>query len=86
MSIPTNITEGCGQDGWREHARYLGVAVGSAVELEYLLIFARDLGELPAAEADALIAETIATRRMVHALRARILAVHEGAGASVTRH
>lgn len=42
-SIPANIAEGCGRSGNRELARYLGIAMGSASELEYHLILARDL-------------------------------------------
>jgi four helix bundle protein len=42
-SIPTNIAEGCGRDGRVELARFLQIAMGSASELEYQLVLARDL-------------------------------------------
>jgi four helix bundle protein len=42
-SIPTNIAEGCGRDGRAELARFLQIAMGSASELEYQLLLARDL-------------------------------------------
>jgi four helix bundle protein len=42
-SIPTNIAEGCGRDGRLELARYMRMAMGSASELEYQLLLARDL-------------------------------------------
>ncbi len=45
-SIPTNIAEGCGRDGDVELARFLRIAMGSANELEYQLMLARDLGYL----------------------------------------
>jgi four helix bundle protein len=43
-SIPANIAEGCGREGDAELGRFLYVAMGSANELEYHLILARDLG------------------------------------------
>jgi four helix bundle protein len=43
-SIPTNIAEGAGRrSGDTEFKRFLEIALGSATELEYQLILARDL-------------------------------------------
>ena len=42
-SIPSNIAEGCGGDGDAELARFCVIARGSATELEYQLLLARDL-------------------------------------------
>jgi four helix bundle protein len=43
-SIPTNIAEGCGRrSGDVEFRRFLEIALGSATELEYQFILARDL-------------------------------------------
>jgi len=42
-SIPANISEGCGRQGDAEFARFLQIAMGSACELEYHLLLARDL-------------------------------------------
>ena len=42
-SIPTNIAEGAGRAGNADFARFLQMAFGSACELEYQLLLARDL-------------------------------------------
>lgn len=43
-SIPANIAEGCGREGPAEFARFIQIAAGSASELQYHLLLARDLG------------------------------------------
>jgi four helix bundle protein len=47
-SIPANIAEGCGRSGEAELGRFMVIAMGSASELEYHLLLARDLGYLDA--------------------------------------
>lgn len=47
-SIPANIAEGCGRNGDTEFARFLQIALGSATEVEYHLILAKDLNYLNA--------------------------------------
>ena len=44
VSIPSNIAEGCGRSGDAELARFCQIAMGSASEVEYQLLLARDLG------------------------------------------
>ena len=46
VSIPANIAEGCGRAGDRELIRFLRISMGSANELEYHLLLAKDLGLL----------------------------------------
>ena len=46
VSIPANIAEGCGRDGEAELGRFMLISMGSASELEYHLLLARDLGYL----------------------------------------
>src|SRR5437660_11042007 len=43
-SIPANIAEGCGRAGNSELHRFLQIACGSASELEYHFLLAKDLG------------------------------------------
>ena len=43
LSIPTNISEGCGRDSDAEFNRFLTIAMGSAHELEYLILVSKDL-------------------------------------------
>src|ERR1700736_1391798 len=42
-SIPANIAEGCGRRGRTELRQFLHMSMGSASELEYFLLLARDL-------------------------------------------
>ena len=44
VSIPSNIAEGCGRGTDGEFARFLNIAMGSAYEVEYQMLLARDLG------------------------------------------
>lgn len=43
-SVPTNIVEGCGQIDNGNLVRFLGIAKGSAFEVEYQLLLSKDLG------------------------------------------
>ena len=72
MSIPANIAEGRRQESEREFARFLRYAVNSACELEYHLVVVRDIGALDVRECDALMAELIEVRRMLHGILNRI--------------
>jgi four helix bundle protein len=45
-SIPANIAEGSGRSGEAELGRFMLIAMGSASELEYFVLLARDLGYL----------------------------------------
>jgi len=45
-SIAANIAEGCGKRGNNEFQRFLRIATGSASELEYHFLLAKDLGFL----------------------------------------
>ncbi len=65
-SIPANIAEGCGRDGDAEFARFLRIAMGSASELDYHLLLARDLNFLSGTAYEQLESELIEVRRMLN--------------------
>jgi len=64
-SIPTNVAEGCGRGTKNELARFIDIATGSASEVEYQLLLARDLGYLPEDQHINLSAEVTEIRRML---------------------
>lgn len=45
-SIPTNIAEGCERQTNAEFANFLNIASGSASEVEYEVLLAKDIGYL----------------------------------------
>jgi four helix bundle protein len=65
VSVAANIAEGSGKGSEAEYTRYLRIASGSANEVEYLLLLARDLGYLDEDKASALGDEVSQTRRML---------------------
>jgi four helix bundle protein len=64
-SIGANIAEGCGPNTDAELARFLSIAIGSANELDYHLLLARDLDYLQSTTFDQLSAEVQAVSRML---------------------
>ncbi len=67
-SIPANLAEGCGRNGDAELARYCSIASGSASELEYHLLLARDLKLIKAGDYAPLAERVIELKRMLTAL------------------
>jgi len=67
VSIPANIAEGCGKDSDAELKRYFLISMGSASELEYLLLLAHDLGYLPDNTYQSMNNELVQTRKMLNA-------------------
>jgi four helix bundle protein len=43
LSIPSNIAEGCGRNTQSQMAHFLNISLGSASELEYQILLAKDL-------------------------------------------
>ena len=67
-SIPANIAEGCGRNGDVEFARFLHIAVGSASELDYHLLLARDLHFVDIEVYEQLASELAEVKRMLRAV------------------
>ena len=42
-SIPSNIAEGCGRETQKDYAHFLQIAIGSAFEVDYQILLAKDL-------------------------------------------
>ena len=65
-SVPANIAEGCGRKGDPEFAQFCQIAMGSASELEYHFILARDLGFMEGSTYEALNRDLIEVKRMLN--------------------
>ena len=64
-SIPANLAEGCGRDGDIELARFCRIARGSASELDYHLLLARDLKLIQPHDYERLAVQTTEIKRML---------------------
>jgi four helix bundle protein len=64
-SIPSNIAEGCGRSGDTELARFCDIARGSASELEYQLLLARDLKLIQPDDYEQLVQQATDIKRML---------------------
>jgi len=73
-SIGANIAEGSCRKGDCEFGRFLQIAIGSASEVEYHLLLARDLDLLKSPDYQCLSEEVVEVKRMlaslIHRLRA----------------
>ena len=73
-SIPANLAEGCGRNGDAEFARFCSIAMGSASELEYHLLLARDLKLIQPNEHAELWQRVTELKRMLTALFQKLTA------------
>ena len=67
-SVGANIAEGTCRKGDGEFGRFLHIAIGSASELEYHLLLARDLNLLRGADYEQLFAKAVEVKRMLASL------------------
>ncbi len=72
MSIPANIVEGTGHQSTREFIRFLRIASGSASELEYHLLLAKDFGTISESEFRSLSSQAQQVRKMLYGLASRL--------------
>ena len=73
VSIPTNPAEGSGRSTNRDFARFVSNAIGSASELDYQLLLARDLGFIDRGVAELAKTKVAEVRRMLSALRRNLV-------------
>jgi four helix bundle protein len=73
-SVAANIAEGCGRSGNAEFGRFLTVAMGSASELEYFFLLARDLAYLSRENHEAVAQDVVEMRRMLNRLLSKVQA------------
>ena len=64
-SVPTNIAEGCGRHGNAELKRFMIIGMGSANELEYQLLLAKDLGYIKPDQYIKLNNQTVEVKKML---------------------
>ena len=67
-SISANLAEGCGRGGEVEFARFVQIAMGSAAEVEYHVLLAKDLSYLSAADFTLLTNSVQEIKRMLASL------------------
>lgn len=65
-SVPANIAEGCGRSSDADLARFLHIGLGSASELQYLILLAHDLSYLQAPVYRQLDGATVEIKRMLY--------------------
>ncbi len=68
ISIPTNFAEGCAKSSEKDFARYLGIAYGSASEVDYLLMLSNELSFLTDENYKILNLEIVSIRKQLYTL------------------
>ena len=73
-SIPMNLAEGCAKSSDAEFGRFIDISCGSASELDYGLMLARDLGYLKGDAYEGLYKDLTSVRKMLSKLRSTVKA------------
>lgn len=72
LSIPTNISEGCGRNSDKEFNQFLNIALGSANETEYLLILSKDLNYISNEKFESLEVEINTIKSKIYKLKEKL--------------
>ena len=73
-SIGANLAEGCGRNTDKELARYVQIAQGSAYEVEYHLLLARDLNYLDKQTYEEYKTAILEIQKMLRSFRDKLVA------------
>ena len=76
-SIPANLAEGCGRHGDMDFARFCSIAMGSASELDYHLLLAKDLKLITPTMHHQLAKKTSEIKRMLTGLMQTLRSNHK---------
>lgn len=68
VSIPTNISEGSGRSTDKDFAHFLNISLGSAYELETLLILSHDLKLITEQQLNNLLSKVSEVQKMIFGL------------------
>lgn len=66
LSVPSNISEGCGRFSVKEFSQFLIIASGSSSELEYQLLLARDLNYISETDYEPIQTKLVEIRKMLN--------------------
>ena len=69
ISIPSNISEGCGRNSDKELSHFLAIALGSAFELQTQLILTKELGLLNFEVVDSLLSNVSEIQKMIYSFK-----------------
>ena len=72
VSIPNNIAEGCGRNSKKEMFNFFNISMGSASEVEYLLLLSYDLSYLKVNDFNDLNNLVIEIRKMLNVYMQKI--------------
>lgn len=73
VSIPSNIAEGAGRNNTKEFIQFLGIASGSAYELETQLILLVELNFKDENEISPLIIELSEIQKMIYSFKLKLI-------------
>ena len=71
-SIPSNFSEGCGRASDKDFARFITICLGSAHELEYFILLAKDLEYVDLGTHDLLSSEINTIKRKLYSLNQKL--------------